>query len=356
MNESLKIRIDDFVFQLCDAVILTRSRFVFSCESCGRLIGKINGNSGDFAELKLIFLCDCGVVGAIFCRKIPKSGKLENSLNSRQISGDTNGLGGEDGMAAADSAGKIQGFHQPSNEIFKRNSLEKPHDFRKISGDTNGLGGEDDMTAADSAENLTEINANGLKSFDEKLDFVIFPGKIKRIYYAQKDANCQILEGMKNFKRRARVKKFLFVCTANTCRSPMAEGFFNDMAAKNNLNLRAESAVIFAAVGQSASKHSIESMRARGIDIKNHASRPATSDLLADFDVILGLTAEHKQNLAQNFPEFSTKIYSLSEYVGDSGDVSDPYGGGGDEYARQCERIEFLVARAIEREKIVNKN
>ena len=106
----------------------------------------------------------------------------------------------------------------------------------------------------------------------------------------------------------------LFVCTGNTCRSPMAEGYFNS---KNIKNLRALSCG-FSSAGVSASENAVEVMKEIGVDISAHKSRYISKELLFA-DKIYCMTENHRAamlSVAQN----ESKVSVLG------GGIRDPYG------------------------------
>ncbi len=131
-------------------------------------------------------------------------------------------------------------------------------------------------------------------------------------------------------------EKILFVCTGNTCRSAMAAALMNDIAVKNDLDILIDSAGVFAEIGAPATDEAIAAMRKYGIDLSLHRTKPLTTELIDMADIILTMTSAHKQliyNIAPN------KIFTLLEYAGDDGDISDPYGGDNDDYERTAAEI-----------------
>ena len=124
----------------------------------------------------------------------------------------------------------------------------------------------------------------------------------------------------------------LFVCTGNTCRSPMAAALFNKIATEKDLDVRIESAGIFAEEGAPASTEAIIVMKEYDIDLLGHHAQPINTELLENSDVILTMTAAHKMLLEQ-YAE--GKVFTLSEYADLDDDIDDPFGGDVEEY-KEC--------------------
>ena len=88
----------------------------------------------------------------------------------------------------------------------------------------------------------------------------------------------------------------LFVCTGNTCRSPMAEGITRALAAEKHKDVTTVSAGLFAAYGAKPTEQAVVAVRSI-TDISNHESRPLTMELVNAADLILGMTKDHKSVL-----------------------------------------------------------
>lgn len=141
----------------------------------------------------------------------------------------------------------------------------------------------------------------------------------------------------------------LFVCTGNTCRSPMAEALCKfqlarkigceipDLEARGFVVLSAGMAAIS---GMPAASNAIAAVRSRGGSLDKHASRKLTIDLVRQADHILTMTSDHLESLLDHVPEVAHKA-GLLHPAGD--DVADPVGADLSTYQRSADAIESYL-------------
>lgn len=140
----------------------------------------------------------------------------------------------------------------------------------------------------------------------------------------------------------------LFVCTANICRSPVAEGILRDRLASRGLSdWTVSSAGTWALETRGAAHHSIQILSESGIDISNHEARMIDHDILAEADVVLCMEAGHVEALRSEFPDQANKIHLLSELREKEYSIADPYGGPRRAYETMVGEITALIDEGL---------
>lgn len=140
----------------------------------------------------------------------------------------------------------------------------------------------------------------------------------------------------------------LFVCTGNTCRSPMAEYLLRHYTSGMK-GLRVESAGVASAPGQSASGGALRVLRERGIDAAAHRSRIITQEMVDEADLVVVMTSAHRDAVADRYPAAADKVRLLSSFGMDKagGDVADPFGCSDSGYRVARDQIDQAVADLV---------
>jgi len=128
---------------------------------------------------------------------------------------------------------------------------------------------------------------------------------------------------------KEQVSSTLFVCSANQCRSPMAEGLLKDLIiAKDptNRNWMVASAGCWAYPHMPAIGKAIKAVSEMGIDISDHSSQALTGTLLERFNLVLCMEMGHVDFIKRHFPKNAKKVYLLSKMVGEDFEIEDPIG------------------------------
>ncbi len=147
--------------------------------------------------------------------------------------------------------------------------------------------------------------------------------------------------------------KILFVCTGNTCRSPMAQGLCQKYITENELigQYGCASAGLDVADGSPISDNAAIVMNEIGINMTSHRAKRVTREMMEQADVVYAMSATHRNMLRTLFPENSGKVQILGH------PIFDPYGQNLDFYRFSRDSLRDKVNRAMNdlREEVAKK-
>jgi protein-tyrosine phosphatase len=120
----------------------------------------------------------------------------------------------------------------------------------------------------------------------------------------------------------------LFVCQGNLFRSVAAAAIFSDKLRRHGAldwqEWRVESVGTWANENLPTTPEMIAVMAKRGLDVKNHRSRMVSSEILADFALVLTMERGQKEALQIEFPFAAKRTYLLSEMAGANVQINNP--------------------------------
>lgn len=120
------------------------------------------------------------------------------------------------------------------------------------------------------------------------------------------------------------MNKIIFVCTGNTCRSPIAEILFKSMASDSELEVISRGLVVL--FPEPANPKAEVVCVNHNLKLDEHVARMLKQGDITEDTLILTMTLDQARRVMEHF-ENAGEVYTLKEFVGESGDVADPYGG-----------------------------
>jgi len=149
----------------------------------------------------------------------------------------------------------------------------------------------------------------------------------------------------------APARRWLFVCTGNSCRSVMAESLMLRLARDRGLDLSARSCGVAADPAFPVPGGVRAALRAQGIGEVEHVPTPVSRELLDWAETVLVMERRQRRLLLGLFPDSADKVHTLSGFAGLAGpeDIADPIGQPDTIYADCCRKIQMALEAIIER-------
>lgn len=146
------------------------------------------------------------------------------------------------------------------------------------------------------------------------------------------------------------MSQVLFVCTGNTCRSPVAAAVLQQWLQEAGYSdWSVGSAGTKAEEGQIAAVNSISILAERGIDLTKHRSRAFSLDFVMPSTLVLCMEQSHVEWIQHHYPQQFDKVYLLSEMSHDSFGVADPFGGSVADYIQMVDEVTLLIEAGLQR-------
>ena len=148
------------------------------------------------------------------------------------------------------------------------------------------------------------------------------------------------------------MKKIMFICTGNICRSAMADGLMKKLVKDTGKDIEVYSCGVFAEDGDRPTYNAIEVMERMDIDLRKHQATNIRNSNIKEMDIILCATQSHKNAVEQLYPELKRKIYTIKEYAGyekEDWDISDPWGYDIEIYQFCAQQLEKCLEKIIDK-------
>ena len=148
------------------------------------------------------------------------------------------------------------------------------------------------------------------------------------------------------------MKKILFVCTANTCRSFMAEHLMKQLLKEEEFSgsIEVASAGVLALAALRPPDNALRVLKEAGIEPGNHQARKLDRDLVEEADFVLAMERTYRDRILREYPTSKGKVFLLKEFAGlGEEDILDPIGCSYEAYETCLSKIKAALMGIIKR-------
>lgn len=142
----------------------------------------------------------------------------------------------------------------------------------------------------------------------------------------------------------SKYRKLVFVCTGNTCRSPMAEAIFKNMERESEIKVISRGIIVL--FDEPINPKAEIVLKNHDLELGSHRSKGLKESDIDENTLVLTMTQDQKRKILQSYPH-AMNVYTIKEYAGETGDVVDPYGGTLVDYEECYKELARLVKKTV---------